>query len=248
MGILCATIVACGPTPRPLESAGVDAQAIDGTTAADAAPVVPIDAAPCGQVAITYRDFRASHPDMQSGVGTDPGLVQPMLGSDRKPVYAPSGPTGTVDGATTFDQWYRDVPGVNAAVTAVVPLVEAPVGTFTFDDQSFFPLDGQGFGDEGNPHNFHFTSEIHTTFTYRGGETFQFSGDDDVFVFVNDRLAIDLGGVHDPLTQTIDFDAQAAQLGLAIGGTYRLDIFHAERHTVNSTFKMTTTIDCFVIL
>jgi fibro-slime domain-containing protein len=198
-------------------------------------------------VLVTYRDFASSHPDMQKGVGVDTGLVQTDLGLDNKPVYAPAGSTNTVSGATSFNQWYRDVSGVNTAMVKPLALVENPPGTFTFDNQSYFPLDGQGFGNESNPHNFHFTSEIHTSFTYHGGETFTFSGDDDVFVFVNKKLVIDLGGVHDPLTGSVDFDARAAELGITPGGTYPFDVFHAERHTVASTFKMMTTIDCLVL-
>jgi fibro-slime domain-containing protein len=239
-------LAACGPHERP-PSPGVDAPvAVDAPKPVDAA-VTP-DAPPCGQVAITIRDFHSSHPDMQKGVGVDMGLVKPMLGVGNKPMYQPLGATVTVSGATSFDQWYRDITGVNTAITATLPLVENPPGTFTYDNQSFFPIDGMGFGNEGNNHNFHFTSEIHTTFTYHGGETFQFTGDDDVFVFVNKHLAIDLGGVHDPMSQTIDFDMRAADFGITVGNTYQLDVFHAERHTVNSTFKMVTTIDCLVIL
>jgi fibro-slime domain-containing protein len=66
-------------------------------------------------------------------------------------------------------------------------------------------------------------------------------------VFVNNRLALDLGGVHGTETAMIDFDAKAGQLGIATGGTYHLDVFHAERHTVSSDFRMVTTINCFII-
>jgi fibro-slime domain-containing protein len=244
-----ALLIGCGPGER---QGGPGAGGTDASTPTDvrvdsAVVEPPVDAAPCGQVQVTYRDFMASHPDMQDGVGTDLGIVQTALGPQNKPVFAPSGPTQTVTGAASFNQWYRDVPGVNMSMTAVLPLVENPPGTFTYDNQSFFPLDGMAFGNESYSHNYHFTSEIHTTFTYHGGETFQFSGDDDVFVFVNKKLAIDLGGVHDPLVGTIDFDARAAEFGIAPGGTYQLDVFHAERHTVASTFKMTTTIDCLII-
>ena len=57
-----------------------------------------------------------------------------------------------------------------------------------------------------------------------------------------------LGGLHPSLSQTIDLDTQAAALGIAPGNTYDMDIFHAERHTVNSNFRIETTIDCFVIV
>jgi fibro-slime domain-containing protein len=129
-----------------------------------------------------------------------------------------------------------------------LPLTESPPGTFTFDNQAFFPLDNLGWGNEGDPHNFHFTTELHGTFTYKGGESFQFVGDDDVWVFVNKKLALDLGGIHSAETGTIDFDMAAAQLGIATGQTYQLDVFQAERHTVESHFRMVTTIDCFVVI
>ena len=47
-----------------------------------------------------------------------------------------------------------------------------------------------------SPHNFHFTTELRYFFQYQGGETLTFRGDDDVFVYVNGRLAVDIGGIH----------------------------------------------------
>jgi len=237
--------VGCGPNGgNQLDASGGGGSDTGSGTTADSSTV---DALGCGQLVATFRDFQSSHTDFEHALGDDRGLVQTMLGSDGKPVYAPSGATVTVTSATTFDQWYRDVPGVNMTFQQTLTLVENPPGTFTYDNNMFFPLDGLGFPETFGGHNFHFTTEIHASFVYKGGEVFTFTGDDDVFIFVNGRLALDLGGIHGQETSTINFDAMASQLGITPNGTYTLDAFHAERHTTESNFRMTTTIDCFVI-
>jgi fibro-slime domain-containing protein len=120
-----------------------------------------------------------------------------------------------------------------------------------FESGEFFPLDNAGFGNTpGQEHNYHFTTEAHVKFTYQPGtaQSFEFQGDDDLWIFINGRLALDLGGVHEPMLGVIDFDTQAEALGLdAISADeYTMDIFHAERQTEQSNFKVTTNIACFV--
>ncbi|MEY4514495.1 MAG: hypothetical protein RLZZ450_6617 [Pseudomonadota bacterium] len=92
-------------------------------------------------------------------------------------------------------------------------------------------------------HNFLFTTEAHLRFRYRGGETLTFRGDDDMWLFVNGRLTIDLGGPHVAVSATVALDALAGPLGLKKGETYPMDIFHAERHTDQSNYHLDTTID-----
>jgi len=193
------------------------------------------------------RDFRDTHPDFEKFMGTDvtPGLVEAQLDAQRLPIYAPAGATSQTSGKAAFDQWYRDVDGVNMGIEHIISLNQLDGGSWVFDSNAFFPLDGLGFGNEGRDHNFHFTTEIHASFLYSGGEVFTFRGDDDVWVFVNRRLALDLGGLHPPKGGTIDFDTMAVQLGLTRGSRYDFDVFHAERHTKGSNFRVETSIDCF---
>jgi fibro-slime domain-containing protein len=210
------------------------------------------------------RDFRSGekdglpkHPDFEYMIGDDRGIVAATLGADSKPVYAP-GPTGTTPtttGQADFDQWYRDVDGVNLHFDITIPLTLDPTraGVYVYDSDAFYPLDDMGFGacDPGGGgcnqylmHNQDFTVELHFQFPYRGGEVFNYRGDDDLFLFVNGKLAIDLGGVHDAEPGSIDLDARAAELGLQQGMTYQMDIFYADRHCCSSTFHVETTISC----
>jgi fibro-slime domain-containing protein len=193
------------------------------------------------------RDFTDQgphkHPDFETFVGNgELGIVEPLLGSDDKPVYASSTTTKYTTGKTSFDVWFRDSPEYN--IPLKYTLVLTKVGTIsTFDSPAFFPIDGQGFGNDGRDHNFSFTFELHTQFQYKGGEVFTFVGDDDLWIFVNKHLAVDLGGVHDAETGSIDFDARAGELGVTKGNIYDLAIFQAERHTPGSHFRIDTSVD-----
>lgn len=192
------------------------------------------------------RDFQSTHPDFERDiVGIDLGIVEPVLGPDGYPVYR-GGSTGTTTDKASFDQWFRDVPGVNMTLPIAIPLEPQGNGNYVYDNRAFFPADDHGFGKEGNRHNYHFTLELRTKFEYQGGEIFTFRGDDDLFTFVNGHLGIDLGGVHLPLERTIDLDAVAAEFGMEVGEEYTLDFFFAERHTTMSNFRIETSIDCFI--
>ncbi len=190
----------------------------------------------------TLRDFHDTHPDFEKFSATDKGIVAKALGADFKPVYASATTTPTTTGKTDFDQWYRDTAGVNTSELYTLVLTPGANGISTFSNSAFFPLDGKGFGNEGRNHNFHFTYELHTEFQYKGGEIFTFTGDDDVWVFVNKTLAIDLGGVHEAQTESLNLDARATELGIVKGTTYDLAIFQAERHTTESNFRVDTSI------
>ena len=189
----------------------------------------------------TVRDFRDTHPDFEKGIsGLVTGLVQTQLGPDSKPIFVGPNGRGAISSTASFNQWYNDDPTVNTKTTIPVVLGETTPGSgvFSFLSNAFFPIDGQLFGNQGRSNNYHFTLELHSNFTYRGGEVFQFTGDDDIWVFINDRLVVDLGGVHGAASSSVNLDS----LGLVQGSTYKFDFFFAERHTIESNFLLQTSI------
>jgi fibro-slime domain-containing protein len=91
-------------------------------------------------------------------------------------------------------------------------------------------------------HNFHFTTEVKYWFQYQAASspTLDFTGDDDVWVFINGKLAVDIGGVHPPKSGSVTLDAATSKtFGLADGKVYAISIFHAERKTDGSSFRLT---------
>ncbi|MBN2802303.1 MAG: fibro-slime domain-containing protein [Deltaproteobacteria bacterium] len=218
----------------------------------------------------THTDFERFYPDGDNPDEYDGpekpclNMVLPDLGADKTPQFN-TAQKGTCDedrgdgwiinfnhieSATSFADWYHDVDGVNIPIEKKIFLTLQSDGTYLFEDDTFFPLGvDEGFGAEdgqvdknGTAQNFLFTTEIHTAFTYEGGEVFTFTGDDDLWLFIDDKLAVDIGGLHEKTTKSVNLD----DLGLSKGTQYNMDIFHAERHTTDSNFRITTTIKKFI--
>jgi fibro-slime domain-containing protein len=192
--------------------------------------------------------------------------------------YGP-GNTAPPHSAASFAQWYRTSPTLDPQgnLEVVGKLLLGPVGTnvYEFSSNAFFPLDDPAlapltwpseptYGEVrhvpnvgGAARDFGFTTEVHYFFVYQGDEVLSFSGDDDLWVFVDGFLCLDVGGLHPSKSDVMSFadptqaksTTQAAivancKANLTPDKVYEVSIFHAERHTNASNFKLT--LDGFV--
>ena len=155
------------------------------------------------------------------------------------------------------DSSYKNVVVKDSLVFNLVP---GTAGIYQYQNANFFPLDNSGFQANGaapdptinynglpldrtaNKHNYSFAMHLHRNFEYAPGQTFAFEGDDDMWVFVDSQLVLDIGGVHNTTPGQFALDDFATQLGLKSGDSATLDVFYCERQSVGSDIKITTNI------
>lgn len=246
------------------------------------------------------RQFGAGKGCGQGGWGVVKGMVEPVLGSDRKPVRSAydsgwngirnswggmdygfrcaydTGASAEIGDSGISTEWFRTVPGRNAETCRDIPLkLDSVNGTYGYENKQFFPIDDFDRLPDGSPnpyfeqirgedqrmHNYAFCLESHGEFEYKKGQSYDFTGDDDVWFFVNNRLVVDLGGIHPASSQnvlldtigrvvtrrTVDgkdlYDTSWNESALVEGKTYTWDFFFCERSPAGSSMKMTTSMN-----
>lgn len=99
-------------------------------------------------------------------------------------------------------------------------------------DQEVPGLDGR---------NQQFCFESHANFVFSKGLNFSFRGDDDIWVFIDNKLAVDLGGTHLAAPGYVKLDNFVGKSGALVEGkTYDIDIFFCDRRTTMSNVRIKT--------
>ena len=183
------------------------------------------------------------------------GLVDYELNKEHFPVFV-AGKLTPNRGLENSERWYSAVEGKNKSLLGTLGLkFEAQGSNFYFHRDEFYPLDESEFSKadpvnkDGRNHLFTMSFAVPFTVIAGGEESFEITADDDTFVYVGDKLAIDMGGIHDAMTGRFEIhddgevyaasgDEELAYTGIRLsnGDGTMVRIFHADRDATDSVF------------
>lgn len=189
-------------------------------------------------------------------------LEQGMVGFELDEQYLPIAKSGdliTNRGLFDMSRWFSEVEGKSKAFIGTIRLDYNPEDTsFSFHQNSFYPLDKVEYdkseivNKDGHNHLFTMNFAVPFTVLANGNESFMVTADDDTFVYVGDKLVLDMGGIHDAMSGEVAIldngevhsgigGAELAYSGVNVqhGDSSIVRIFHADRNEEDSVFKMT---------
>ena len=191
--------------------------------------------------------------------GVESGMVSYELGADGLPVVQAG--AAISNRGIDMARWYDTVEGKSKNYAGALRL--AYVGQemkFTYEDSDFYPLDevefGQGEAVNADGHNHLFTMNfaIPVHVLANGRERMRIMADDDTFVYVDDKLVIDLGGIHGAAAGEFEIrengeiyagvqNGELAYSGVTVTPSTdtMVKFFHADRDATESVFALELT-------
>ena len=185
----------------------------------------------------TVRDFNNSHPNFGQGspfTGALTGIVDATLtGSAPTPVFVQGDREVPPVNFTThndFNQWWQ-----GTGTPFAMNFSEAG-GEFSYDGADAIP--GAQFFAAGNG-NFLYTLQFSGLLSFEEGDFFDAASDDDLWIFVNKQLVLEMGGVHAPTSASFSAGDLMA-FNMVAGEKYSLDVFYAERNVSQAELILRT--------
>ncbi len=148
---------------------------------------------------------------------------------------------GDIESQLTFSHWFRDIDGVNASKRHPITLKSDGNGFYEFVSGNFLPLADELYGYDNGNTNSYFTFQVNAEFTYNSctDQHIEIQGSDDIWVYVDGKLLIDLGGMGANQAQVGDL----GRLGLTDGERYTMRVFYAHRSGSTPRFRIRTNVD-----
>ncbi|KAK5580980.1 hypothetical protein RB653_001007 [Dictyostelium firmibasis] len=186
-------------------------------------------------------------------------IVSPTLDNTKIPKLGSNGVSTTLQSPNLVQYWFQTNfanasknSGLNSPLSKTITLnYDSNSGNYVYNNPNFFLIDSDGFDkvqsnriykdSTGTYHNYHYCVSFNYVFKPdgQGKEMFTFTGNDDVWVYVNNKLLLDGGGIHAPESISVDF----TKASLAKGIDTPLDFFYCERSTNSQpSFKIETNL------
>ena len=163
----------------------------------------------------TYYNLSSGHPDMERWItGLDLGYVASTLSGNI--------PTLTAYGATRVSQWDWWHP-----MYQVFQRMDSQADLQSNFSGSWFPVNT---GLPGDPQDFAVRWEGQFYVAENKSYTYSMGSDDDSWLFIDNQLVLDLGGVHGMTSNNYSISLNQ--------GYHKIDIFFAERYVVESGFQL----------
>lgn len=214
-------------------------------------PIIVRDFVPWGIEDPSLQQYKHYDFDNINNSGNKVNHVLDTLDKDKKPVLNDAYPPEemSLQSSESFAQWFRTIKDVNKEIKTSIKVLlkhlDPPL--YEYEQTAFFPIDNQGFGNDEGDHNFSFTVESTFYLLYQENTpiTISCKSDDDLWLFVNGKLLIDLGGRHGNITQEITFDAKDYK---AQPGDYiEIKLFKADRGVSGSIMGFSVSQDIYIL-
>ena len=187
-------------------------------------------------------------------------IEQGLASYELNDQYLPSAVTGRLLSNRGIDmtRWFDSVEGKSVGYAGALELrFDGDQTAFLFDERSFYPLDDVSFSDgdivnkDGHNHLFTMSFAVPFTVLASGTEGFTIEADDDTFVYIDNKLAIDMGGIHSAAIGRINIrengevytgvdDESLAYSGInvSVGEGAIIRVFHADRDSRESELSL----------